>query len=94
MSSGAHSSQSEPPSGGSQQEADEFEQARSLVNAVIAAYSGRAGTAEPAAAEQLKRQRAVHIAERQTLTVADRDRVRQILAEYPALLQGVREGSA
>jgi hypothetical protein len=72
-----------------------FDEAHALISAVIAAYSARIGAAGDAeTAGRLRQARSAYLAERQSLSVADRERIRQIREEYPALLQRVRQGKA
>ncbi|MDN3294928.1 hypothetical protein QWM81_12875 [Streptomyces ficellus] len=74
---------------------DAYEQARALLNAVIAAYSGRISTApSPEAARALREERAPLLAERDALTADDRIRIAEIIREMPARLARVREGDA
>lgn len=74
-------------------EMDAYEQARALLNAVIAAYSGRIGTAPSReAAQALRQERAPLLTERDSLTADDRERVAQIIQEMPDQLRSVREG--
>ena len=71
-----------------------FERARQLHLAVVAAYSTRIGAA--ASAEEAARLRgrcASLLAERQTLDPRDRERVRDIIAQFPGLLAAVRAGA-
>ncbi|MFB7619451.1 hypothetical protein [Kitasatospora sp. NPDC056181] len=63
-----------------------------LISAIIAEYSTLIALAEPADAERLRAERARYIVERQDLGRTDPDRVRAILAEYPAVLVSVRTG--
>ncbi|MFE3502973.1 hypothetical protein [Kitasatospora sp. NPDC059160] len=63
-----------------------------LLSAIIAEYSSLIALAEPADAERLRTERARYIQERQTLGTADPERLRTILAEYPAVLASVRVG--
>ncbi len=76
-------------------EMDAYERARALLNAVIAAYSGRIYTAPSAeAARVLREERAPLLAERDTLTADSWERIADILRDMPALLATVRKGSA
>ncbi|MGX1976862.1 hypothetical protein [Streptomyces kronopolitis] len=76
----------------SEEDATAFERARDLLNAVIAAYSARIGTTDHEGAARLRDDRRLHLAERDSLTVWDRERVAQINTEYPQLLSRVRAG--
>ncbi|MFJ2589708.1 hypothetical protein [Streptomyces sp. NPDC087538] len=72
---------------------DAFEQARRLLNAVIAAYSGRIGAAtSPESARALRAKRAPLLTERDTLTADNRQRIAEILTEMPSRLAAVRKG--
>jgi hypothetical protein len=64
-----------------------------LLNAIIAAYSSRIGRADnPEEAAVLRNQRAPYLQERASLgRLAEAD-IRRILADYPAVLQQIRNG--
>ncbi|MFJ5588344.1 hypothetical protein ACIQCG_01175 [Streptomyces noursei] len=72
---------------------DAYEQARALLNALIAAYSARISEASPEAANALREQRAPLLVERDALTADDSDRIDEILREIPTLLAAVRGGT-
>ncbi|WP_411083429.1 hypothetical protein [Streptomyces sp. cmx-18-6] len=72
---------------------DSYERARALLSALIAAYSGRIGeTSTRQEAQALRAERAPFLAERDSLTAGDRERVAEILREMPERLRAVREG--
>lgn len=72
---------------------DAYEQAHALLNAVIAAYSGRIGAASsPEIAQALRKERAPLLAERDTLTASDTARITEIIRDMPARLAELREG--
>lgn len=74
---------------------DAYERARALLNAVIAAYSGRIGAApSPEVARALRAERAPLLAERDVLTADDQERIAEILRDMPDQLAAVREGNA
>ncbi|MGW3100037.1 hypothetical protein ACWDCC_42105 [Streptomyces sp. NPDC001102] len=76
-------------------EMDDYERARALLNAVIAAYSGRIGAApSKEAARALREERAPLLTERDSLTADDRQRIAEIIREMPARLAAVRQGGA
>ncbi|GAA5207631.1 hypothetical protein GCM10023323_23930 [Streptomyces thinghirensis] len=76
------------------QEMDDFERARALLSALIAAYSARIGRApNREAAAVLRAERAPLLEERDKLTAGDRERVAEILREMPGRLESVRDGS-
>ncbi|MFE3601342.1 hypothetical protein [Streptomyces sp. NPDC059142] len=76
-------------------EMDSYERARDLLNAVISAYSGRIGVAPgPDVARALRAERAPLLAERDSLSADDRERVAEILFEMPERLRSVRAGGA
>lgn len=76
-------------------EMDSYERARALLDAVIAAYSGRIGAApSPQAARALRAERAPLLVERDALTADSRERIAEILRDMPAQLAAVREGDA
>ncbi|GAA2463250.1 hypothetical protein GCM10010273_56490 [Streptomyces lavendulocolor] len=73
---------------------DAYERARALLNAVIAAYSGRIGAApSPEAARALRAQRAPLLVERDSLTADSQERIAEILRDLPAQLAAEREGN-
>lgn len=72
-----------------------FDEAYALVSAVIAAYSARIhAEGDTDTAASLREARSRYLAERQSLSVTDRQQVERIRADYPALLQDVREDRA
>ncbi|MEW2265971.1 hypothetical protein ACGF5T_33660 [Streptomyces sp. NPDC047853] len=74
-------------------EMDAYERAHALLNAVIAAYSGRIGSAPTSqAAQALRQERAPLLAERDTLTASDSTRIEEIIQEMPSRLAALREG--
>lgn len=74
---------------------DAYERARTLLNAVIAAYSGRIGEAPSAQdARALREKRAPLLAERDALTADSRERIAEILRDMPTELATIRNGSA
>lgn len=76
------------------QEMNDFERARALLNALIAAYSARIGRApNKETAQALRAERAPLLEERDKLTADDRQRVAEILREMPGRLESVRTGS-
>ncbi|MFE2053709.1 hypothetical protein [Streptomyces sp. NPDC059459] len=75
-------------------EMDDFERARALLSALIAAYSARIGRAQTREVSQvLRAERAPLLEERDKLTADDRERVAEILREMPGRLESVRAGS-
>ncbi|MFJ6699363.1 hypothetical protein ACIQM4_25230 [Streptomyces sp. NPDC091272] len=63
-----------------------------VLNAVIAAHSGRIGAADdPQTARAWRAQRAPPLIERDVLTADGRERIAEILRDMPALLAVVRE---
>ncbi|WP_328418491.1 hypothetical protein OG542_40560 (plasmid) [Streptomyces violaceus] len=76
-------------------EMDAYERAHALLNAVIAAYSGRIGSAPTRqTAQALRKERAPLLEERDTLTASDRTRIEEIIREMPSRLAALREGGA
>ncbi|MGC9478817.1 hypothetical protein ACP4I1_32340 [Streptomyces sp. WG4] len=74
---------------------DDFERARALLSALIAAYSARIGQAPNRETSQaLRAERAPLLDERDKLTADDRDRVAEILRDMPGRLETVRAGSS
>ncbi|WP_345637926.1 hypothetical protein [Streptomyces thinghirensis] len=72
---------------------DDFEQARALLNAVIAEYSALIAEAPSReAAQALHAERVPLLAERDRLTADDQERVAEILREMPGRLSAVRAG--
>lgn len=75
-------------------ETDAYELARALLDAVIAAYSDRIGSASsPEAALALREERAPLLAERETLGADDRARIAEIVRGMPDRLASVRRGA-
>ncbi|MFD9633687.1 hypothetical protein [Streptomyces violascens] len=86
-----------PHSGGAftADQAESFGDARSLLNAVIAAYSARITAAVSAAeAARLQAEQLTYLTERRHLAVTDDATVTRIRRDYPALLREVRGESA
>ncbi|MEU8590684.1 hypothetical protein AB0C59_27330 [Streptomyces sp. NPDC048664] len=76
-------------------EMDAYEHARAMLNAVIAAYSARVGTApNPQEARALREEREPVLIERDRLTADHRERIAEIIREMPARLAAVRDGGA
>ncbi|MGW7280511.1 hypothetical protein ACWGIV_19835 [Streptomyces sp. NPDC054844] len=74
---------------------DDFEQARALLNAVIAEYSALIGEAPSReAAQALHAERVPLLAERDKLTADDQERVAEILREMPGRLSAARAGGS
>ncbi|MGI5397792.1 hypothetical protein [Streptomyces sp. CA-251251] len=75
-------------------EMDDFERARALLSALIAAYSAHIGRAQTREVSQvLRAERAPLLEERDKLTADDRERVAEILRGMPGRLESVRAGS-
>ncbi|MEU1132637.1 hypothetical protein ABZ383_22710 [Streptomyces sp. NPDC005900] len=79
----------EPP--WTEHQMDAYEQARSLLSEVIAAYSARIASTDAETADQLRAQRAAHLRERQSLTAGHTARVEEIRATLPGILTLLRE---
>ncbi|MFD0020074.1 hypothetical protein [Streptomyces sp. NPDC058382] len=74
---------------------DVYEQARGLLNAVIAAYSSRISTApDPQTTQSLRAERAPIMTERDALSADDRDRIAEIISTGPDRLAAVRRSAA
>ncbi|MGW2725384.1 hypothetical protein [Streptomyces sp. NPDC001492] len=77
------------------QEMDDYERARSLLSAMIAAYSARIADApDSEAARALRTERTPLLEERDRLTADHRERVAEILRDMPDRLRAVREGGS
>ncbi|MFD7778847.1 hypothetical protein [Streptomyces sp. NPDC059753] len=70
--------------------AEEFARAHQLQRAAVAAYGSRLAAASADEADTLSQQRRRIIAEQQTLSDLDHERVQQIISEYPALIRALR----
>ncbi|MFD4258874.1 hypothetical protein ACFWR9_14875 [Streptomyces sp. NPDC058534] len=74
---------------------NDFEHARALLSAVIAAYSALVGEATSREVTRaLHAERAPLLHDREKLTADDRDRVAEIIREMPGRLAAVRAGGS
>ncbi|WP_052270154.1 hypothetical protein [Streptomyces sp. MUSC 125] len=75
-----------------QEDSELYESARSLIIALMAAYSARLDAEGLSADEQqrLEQEQRQYIAEQRSLRLGDRAAAERVLAEYPARLREVR----